>query len=126
MCSTGGGNSAFESFIDVALQTGTGGLLGFKDEKGGIGTGVIGDPLKKGLKDITGATAAEEANDAAREQLNEERAAALQEREDAKAQTAAEQLAASRRASSVRGGTAATTGSRFSDLGGDERDFLGL
>ena len=137
MCSTGGGNSLLESMADVALQTATAGFAGYKGDEG-VGLGVKGKLAKKGvgaigegLKEVTGAAAAEEANKLARQQMEENKAQMLQERENLKAQNAARQIAASRQAASVRststGPRGATTRTSLkSNLGGDERDFLGL
>ncbi len=138
MC--GKDNSLLESILDITTQAVTGGSVGF--QKGGFGTGTLQKlegveegselgfetlPLTPTLKKVTGAEAAEEANRFAREQLEKEKAEALAARESAKAQSAAEQLSISRQASPIRGrGISRTTGSRFSDLSGDERDFLGL
>jgi len=127
MCSTGGGNSFIESVVDVATQIGTGGLVGYKSDDGGLGAGLFGKPLVKGAKEITGAAAAEEANELARQQLEEERATALKEREEARAQTAREQLKASRGAAASRRGGQTLTGTRTgAGTIGDEEDFLGL
>ena len=129
MCSTGGGNSVLESVVDVALQTGTLGLVGYKDEEGGFAPGVVTKESVGLLKDVTGATAAEEANEMARDAARKEREARLQEREDIRAQTTAEQIRLSQQAGGVRSragaGTGVATGLQMSNLGG-ERDFLGL
>lgn len=124
MCG-GTGNSFLETLTNVVLQTGTLGALGFESDKG-LTPGITGEVVVDVTKELTGASAAEEANKLAREQFEEERATALAERETAKAQTAAEQLAISRQAGSVRAGGARATGTRFSTLGGQEGDFLGL
>jgi len=125
--SNGGGNSFFESILDIGTQALTGGLIGFESDKGGVSTGVTSDVAISGLKEVTGAKAAEEANAQARKQFEDEQKAALQDRENAKAETAANQLAASRQAGAVRSTTNTSRGgSTFSDLGSDERDFLGL
>jgi len=130
--STGGGNSFFESFIDVAAQAFTGGNLGYKSDEGGLGLGVVSgegvDIATPILKDITGVTAAEEANADARKRFEEEKAAADKQRADNIAQSAANELIKSRSAASTRGGVSGSSKgqSRFSSLGGDESDFLGL
>lgn len=118
-----GGDTA-EQIADVTTQLHTLGIVGF--EGGGFKKGVVTEAGISGLKEVTGAKAAEEANQMAREQLEKEKATAQQEREEARAQTAAEQLVASRQAGGVRRGTVG--GSFKSSFGGDtdERDFLGL
>lgn len=126
MCSSGGGNSFIESLVDIGSQYFTYGTVGYKSDEGGISPGIVGQAAIDITKDLTGASAAEEANKLATEQFQEEKTAALQQREDAKAQTAAEQLSISRQASASRAGGIRPTGSRSSGLGGEERDFLGL
>ena len=107
--SSGGGNSLFESLVDVGLQVGTAGLVGVKSEEGGLSAGVTGKPVVKGVKDVTGATAAEEANKLARDRFEQERADIVTARGEAKSQTAADQLAASRQAGGARAGRAGTS-----------------
>lgn len=129
MSSSDSGNSFFEDIVNVATNIGTFGLAGFESEKGGLTTGVTGSPILSGVKDITGASAAEEANVDARKRFEEEKAGAEKARADAKSQSAREQVTASRLAGGARSGgtsSAASRGSRFSSLGGDEQDFLGL
>ena len=124
--STGGGNSFFESALDVGLNYFSAGTAGFKSDEGGIGANGI---TTQGLKDITGATAAEEANKAASDRFAAEKVAAEEQRKQNQAQSAANELQKSRSASSARGGVSSpsSTGqSRFSSLGSDEADFLGL
>jgi len=127
----GGGGDFFERAIDVVTQVSTGGLAGFED--GDFGKGVqldeVPGTLKSVVKDITGATAAEEATAQARERFNEEKAAALAQRKEAKALTAKQQLTASRLAAGARRAgatTAAGTKTKSTKLGSDESDFLGL
>lgn len=125
MCSTGGGNSFFESVVDVVLQNATFGAAGFKSDEGGVGAGITGKPAINLVKEVTGANAAEEANEDARARFESEKDQALQDRSNAQAQNAANQLQASRSAGAVRSGSVPKT-NRSSNLGSDERDFLGL
>ena len=76
----------------------------------------------------TGATAAEDANMSAQEQMEEEKTARLEAREEAKTASAAEQLRASRSAGATRTAstTGRTTGLTATNIADDERDFLGL
>ena len=104
------------------------GLIGI-DEDGKFGAGKTGKFLYEGFKDVTGANAAEEANEDARSRFEEEKAKASNDVKEAKARTARDQIQASRSAGSVRGGVRGrdgTSGSRQSTLGTDEDDFLGL
>lgn len=142
MCGSDGGKALGDLSLDVASQFLTGGAVSYKDGKFGTGLSqkVLSQteqgtdlsfetlPGTKLLKDVTGATAAEEATAESRLRFEEEKADALKAREDAKAQTAAERLSASRKGASIRGGTSSTSTStsRSSSLGQDERDFLGL
>ena len=114
---------------NVAFQGATLGLVGV--DEGGFKAGLTGQAIKEvtidPLKDISGATAAEDANALAREQMEEEKASRLQAREDAKSQSAAEQVRASRSAGGVRTSTSGrTSGLTSAIVGEDERDFLGL
>lgn len=132
MC--GGGNSNILTGLgNAAVNLATLGIVGFDDGEltKGLTTSAVedvGGAVGQGIKEVTGAQAAEDANTLAREQLEEEKATALQLREEAKAQTAADQLAKSRQASGARGtATSRTTGSRAAtNIAAEERDFLGL
>jgi hypothetical protein len=126
--STGGGNSFFESTLDIVAQAFTGGAIGFKSDEGGLGVGVTGEVGVDTFKEITGAAAAEEANADARKRFEEEKAASDKQRADNVAQSAANELQKSRSAASARGGVSGSSKgqSRFSSLGNDESDFLGL
>jgi len=125
------GNSFFQDIVNVTTQVATGGLVGYGDNQGGfsVGEGVTGRVVKSALKDITGATAAEEANADARSRFEEQKAQALKAQQDAKRQNARDALVAARSAQAARGNTkgqTSTTGSQVSNLGSEERDFLGL
>jgi len=121
-----------ESVIDVGLQYATYGTVGFdKDSKFGLKKGVVTKGSIDGLKEITGAKAAEEANNMARQQMEEQRATTLNDRENAKKQDAANQLTLSNRAGGIRNQVNSSLstsrgGNRYSTLGGEEQDFLGL
>jgi hypothetical protein len=137
--SLSGGGNFFENLIsdvlNLGLQSGTGGLLGFQD--GQIGNGVSTDILKNtgkgvvsGVKEVTGAKAAEEANKLAREQFEKQKTDILNERDEAIQKTALNEQNKSQMAQAVRskgtntGGAGGVFGS--SSLGSYERDFLGL
>ena len=123
--SSGGGNSFFESAIDVVANAYSLGTVGFESDSGGFGAN---GPTVDVLKDVTGATAAEEANKAASDRFASEKAASDKQRTDNIAQSAANELQKSRSAASGRGGVSGSSRgiSRFSNLGTDEEDFLGL
>lgn len=126
--STGGGNSFFESFIDVGTNLFSLGSLGYKSDEGGYGAGVYGKKGIEATKEVTGANAAEEANEQARQRFEEEKTASEKQRSDNIALSAAKELQKSRSAASARGGVSGSSKgqSRFSSLGSDEADFLGL
>jgi len=115
-----------EKGLDIVTQLGTFGTVGFED--GAFGKGVTTKQVKSTLKDVTGATAAEEATEQARERFEEEKKAAGKQREEIKAQTARDQLVASRLAGGARraGATTAGKGKKSTSLGSDTSDFLGL
>lgn len=134
---SGGGNFFENLFSDVAnwgVNTMTVGLLGYEDGK--IGNGVATNALREGgraavsgLKEVTGATAAEEANAQARAQYEQARADAEAARVEQQNRIAQSEIAKSRSAQRSR-----STQSRSRTSGGygsfsisqDEQDFLGL
>lgn len=89
-----------------------------------------GDATYKGLKDVSGATAAEEANKQARLQFEEAKLQGLKDRQEAIASKNRDDLIASRLAGGSRTSPGNSKGSTktsiYSKLGSDERDFLGL
>lgn len=115
--------NVFADGLNGALQTVTMGLVGFEDGK--ISNGASTNLLKKagkgtasGLKEVTGAKAAEQANELAREQFETAQADALKAREQAIYQQGVDQVRQSNLAGRVR-----NTGTQKL---GDEKDFLGL
>lgn len=130
MCSTGGGNSFFESLLDVAISLPSFGFAGYKSDEGGLTTGYSTNAIVNTGKELTGAKAAEEANDLARQEIQNAKDQALTDRENAQASNAADQLSKSRKAGNLRKttGKSSTPGASSinSNLGQDERDFLGL
>lgn len=117
-------------FVDYTAQMFTGGFVGYQDGKFGA-SGVSSDMLK----DVTGATAAEEANKLARQQFEEAKAEADAQRVEQQAQTGRDQIrqsqmaAAARSTASSRSANKATASSASGGgltLGEDEKDFLGL
>ena len=123
MC--GGEASVFEDIINIATQAHTLGILSYEKEKGGLTGGGV---TMRGVKEITGAAAAEDATKAQREQMEADKERMLMERENAKMQNAADQLSKSRQASAVRTRTSgpSTGPTSMNILGSDERDFLGV
>lgn len=135
---SGGGDGNFlESFkgkgnffenlaVDIAntgVQTVTAGILGVDRD------GVKGGETVKGLKEVTGARAAEKANDFARQQFEEQKAAAEAERLESQKQQGRDQMVQSMKAGAARNATknsvnkgTAISGSNL----GDQQDFLGL
>lgn len=122
MSSSDSGNSGLEDILNVATQFFTFGAAGF--ERGGITPGITGEPVVEGAKEITGATAAEEATALARERFEEEKGIAIEQRKEGKRQTARQQLIASNLAAGSRKGGNQTPG-KTTSLGA-EVDFLGI
>lgn len=136
--SFGGGGNFFENIFsdvaNVALQSATAGTVGYRD--GGFTQGVTGDAIREGgrvtrdgLKQVTGAAAAEEANAQARSQYEQARvdaeaARVEQQNRTARDQVNKSQMAQSARSPQNRGGGSNGYGS-FS-ISQDEQDFLGL
>lgn len=118
--SQGSGSTELDQLIDIGANYFSLGTIGFGKEGFKEGISV------KGLKEVTGAAAAEEANEMARKQFEEQKTAAQRDRENALAANAAQQLQLSRTAGSSR--KPSTTSNKPSNnlLGGAERDFLGL
>lgn len=125
---TGGGNFFENLFTDIAnygLQTVTGGVAGYGKDgvKGGVSMGAV--------KEVTGANAAEEANEMAKKQLEQQEDAANAARVESQSQVERSQIQQSRMAGAARnaGRSSSTAKGKavgsFS-LGADEKDFLGL
>lgn len=137
---TGKGNffeNAFADIINVGVQGLTGGIAGF--ENGKISNGVATNAAKKsgagavsGIKEVTGAKAAENANELARQQFEQAQSDALAARAEAQDQVAKSELQKSQIAGAARNAQAPTR-SNFRGvpsggtlLGQDEKDFLGI
>lgn len=136
---SGGGNffeNAFADIVNIGVQTATLGTVGYEDGK--LSNGYVTNIAKKsgqgtvsGLKEVTGAKAAEAANALATKQYEEAKAQAEEERANTIAQTARDQInqsqkAAGARASSTSRATPKITSSGSSSLGDAESDYLGL
>jgi hypothetical protein len=123
-----------KDILNYGVQAGTGGWLGYEDGK--ISNGVTTNIAKKtgqatvsGIKEITGAKAAEDANEMARDQFNKAQADAEAARLAAINQAGKDQTRQSLMAGASRS-SAARSANRGMGIGGgnlgDERDFLGL
>ena len=110
-----------EDLGNFLLQTSTGGLIGYD---GKLKAGVTGKAAIEGTKEITGAKAAEDANAMAKEQFNESKIKAEEDRKNAITAKANTQIAASNAAGSARS-TTNTTKKGVAPIG-DTKDFLGL
>jgi len=138
-----GRNSFVRDVLNVGTQVATGGLVGIDTESDNIGLrgGVVGDALAdhvvrpigqaigEGIKDLTGATALEQQLEQTERRFAEEREQANQERQEEIDQQGRDAVAASRTAAGGRSSSARAASRRrslFSQLGSDERDFLGL
>ena len=128
----------FSDVVNIGLQGATGGTIGYRD--GGITQGITGDAVREagratrdGLKDITGASAAEEANAQARAQYEQARkdaeaARIEQQNRIAQDQMTKSQLAQSSRSVNARNRNSAGSSSGYGSfsISQDEQDFLGL
>ena len=138
---SGGGNffeNLFSDVVNHTVQSATMGVYGY--ENGKIGNGVTTNALREagratrdGLKDITGATAAEEANAQARAQYEQARkdaeaARIEQQNRIAQDQMTKSQLAQSSRSVNARNRNSAGSSSGYGSfsISQDEQDFLGL
>lgn len=125
--SSGTGSGILDDVVNGATQLTTFGLAGYGS--GGLKTGVTGTPAVAGLKDITGATAAEEANAQARDQFNQNTAAAATDRSNAQLQDQRNQIASSQSAAAAVATSSANPNNNTSGgkrITGDVSDFLGL
>lgn len=87
--------------------------------------GVVGEHVVEGTKEITGANAAEEANEIAREQYEAEQEAAKQALANQQQADKARNLQASQNSTAGRSATTSTA-NRTVNLSGGATDFLGL
>jgi outer membrane protein TolC len=122
------GNNFFQDALDVVTNTLSGnyGLLGYDTKTGKMKAGALGKVLMDGTKEITGANAAEEANDMARKQYEDSVVKARQDRENMVAQNERKQIQLSNNAPSVSNKGSKINQSKGAPLVGDTSDFLGL
>jgi hypothetical protein len=141
--SSGDGGGLLESFsgegnffenlgsdvLNLGLGAVTYGTVGYKDGK------IQGGATVEGAKVLTGAKAAEDANDQARKQFEDAKAQAEQDRLNSIAQTGKDEMRKSQMAGAARStaasrstnkAVASSSGGGSLTLGGDEKDFLGL
>ena len=119
--SQGSGTNIFEDALNVVTQVATVGLVGY-DQKGFKG-GVTVDATKE----VTGATAAEEANKLARQQYEEQKAALEEQRQNKILQDKNNQIAASNASTSNKGSSSTSaTGVVNTYNNPGQTDFLGL
>lgn len=132
--SVSSGGNFFEDLLNnvanIGLQAGTGGLVGFKNGgfQSGATTKVVGGATVDGLKEVTGANAAEAANEQARAQFEQTKADADAARVAAQNQTANDQLLQSQTAGAARNATSRRSSNKSSVTSalGNQQDFLGL
>ena len=134
-----GKRNVLESVANVVTNVATLGAVGVSaDGKVNLDSGVVSHGIGsavasvgQGLKEITGAQAAEDALNLQKEQFASEKTAALKDREDAKQQAAIDDMTKSKLAGSLKNSKSSSSqqsrySSKFSTTGSDERDFLGL
>jgi hypothetical protein len=111
--------------VNGVMQLSTYGVVGYG--KDGVKLGAVGAPVGaaalKGVKDITGATAAEQANQIARDQFNQQTATADKAQNDAITLKANQQLTASNSAGAASKNIIPPS---VQNKVGDTKDFLGL
>jgi len=112
------------STVNVVTNVATAGLVGY--ENGGLKAGVTGQVALDTTKDLTGATAAEEANDMARQQFEQQTADALKVRQDNILANQRNQTALSNAAGSSRNSNIGTPQKTTKTITGDVSDFLGV
>lgn len=128
--------NAFADIVNYGIQASTGGWLGYENGKisNGVTTNVAkstGQAVVSGIKEVTGAKAAEEANKMARDQFESAKADAEKARQDQIAQNAKDQMQQSQQAAAARVTAASRSSNKGTAVGGlilgqDEKDFLGL
>lgn len=120
--SEGTGSSFLDDIIDVGANIASVGLVGFNDK--GFRAGVTGRAGLDAAKEITGAAAAEQANELARQQFENDKARLEQQRVDSIKENERRQVTASRSAGRARGNTSAAA----ANLSGasNQTDILGL
>lgn len=142
----GGGGGPVQKFIDdpiggtinAVTNVATMGTVGYQDGRFATSEGIVtktGVEGLRGVKQITGAQAAEDANNLARQQFDQQKIDAERARLEAQDQDMKNQIQQSRSAAGRGGGASgagrssasrASTAISNSKLGQDERDFLGL
>jgi hypothetical protein len=126
---SGGGGNFFENVLNSYTQIMTAGVVQYNDK--GFKADLNDSVGMNTYKEMSGAKAAEEANEQAREQFEEQKANAATERQNALLQNANDQRKQSLMAGAARNTTSKSTANKgqavgsFS-LGGDEKDFLGI
>lgn len=108
---------------NVGVQTVTAGTVGV--DRNGVKAG----ETTKGLKEVTGARAAEKANEFARKQFEEQKSAAEADRLEAQKQQGRDQMVQSQKAGAARNATKNSVNKGTAIGGsnlGDQQDFLGL
>lgn len=117
----GTGIGIFDEAINLATNVSTFGTVGFG--KDGFKAGVVGKPVLGLTKELTGAKAAEEANEITRQQIDQARQQATAERSRAIEQNKQRQIQLSKSAGRAR---KATQDRGSSTLGNSGSDLLGL
>lgn len=131
-----GNSNFFANMVDTALRITTNNMASF-DQDGGFSFQTGRNVAIAGIKELTGATATEEATEQAEKVFQAQEEAAEKDRRERSAQFAKEQISKSKRASTSRNTqasksnkktTSGTSGPSTSKLGngGGEQDFLGL
>lgn len=121
--SQGTGIGLIDETLNVGANVISGGLIGFNKE--GFKPGVTGKVVVEGTKEITGANAAEEANQIARDQYEDEVKRRDKQRADQVATDERRQISLSKSAGSARKTSSLTSSSNQAGTA-PTTDFLGL
>lgn len=125
--SGGTGVGFVDDGLNLLTNLSTGGLAGYGENGFSTDKGYSQKfGALKVYKDISGATAAEEANNLARQQYEDSVTAAREQRENAITQNARNQMTASQNAGAARSFSNNNTTTNTSRVTGDVSDFLGL
>jgi hypothetical protein len=121
---SGGGGNFFDNLLNTYIATQTSGMVTFKD--GGFKADAKKDYGLNIYKEISGAKAAEEANEMAREQFETQQANAIKSRNEAQWRAGRDDITRSNLAGRSRSAIGQNGNGGALNLGSDEKDFLGL
>lgn len=122
--SQGNQTSFLDDALNILVQSTSGGIIGFGED--GFRKGVATDAALDATKELTGAAAAEEANNLAREQFEADKERLDQQRTNQLSENERRQVQLSRGAPGARTQGSSTGGNTSTSVSNLEQDFLGL